>query len=96
MNSTGDDGFDAADLDPDAVLWVRGVNYLAGWRDASQALTELSHALTAAGIDTTGAQLRAGTSADGFGVVRLELTTSTAREIAPLARVAATRWSSAG
>lgn len=29
MNSTGDDGFDAADLDPDAVLWVRGVNYLA-------------------------------------------------------------------
>lgn len=95
MNSTGDDGY-ADDLDPDAVLWVRGVNYLAGWRDASQALTELTDALTAAGIDTTGAQLRASTSADGSGTLRLELRSSTAREIAMLARVAAARWRRTG
>ncbi|GGK13040.1 hypothetical protein GCM10011583_51250 [Streptomyces camponoticapitis] len=96
MNSTGDDGFDADDLDPDAVLWVRGVNYVAGWRDATQALTELTDALTMAGIDTTGAQLRANASADGSGMLRLELTPETAREIAMLARVTATKLRNAG
>lgn len=96
MKSTGDDGFDADDLDPDALLWVRGVNYVAGWRDASQALTELTDALTAAGIDTTGAQLRASTSADGSGLVRVELEPGTAREIAMLARVTTARWRGAG
>ncbi|MFE3248451.1 hypothetical protein [Streptomyces sp. NPDC059209] len=96
MNSTGDDEFDADDLDPDAVLWVRGVNYLAGWRDASQALTELTDALTAAGINTSDAQLRANASADGSGVLRVELAPETAREIAMLARVAAARWRRTG
>ncbi|MFC8826761.1 hypothetical protein ACFT9I_15615 [Streptomyces sp. NPDC057137] len=88
MNSTG---VDADDLDPDAVLWVRGVNYLAGWRDASQALAELTDVLPSAGIDTTGAQLRASTGADGSGQVRLELTPSATREIALPARVATAR-----
>ncbi len=30
MCDTGGDGFGADGLDPDAVLWVRGVDYVTG------------------------------------------------------------------
>ncbi|WP_406211002.1 hypothetical protein [Streptomyces decoyicus] len=92
MDGIGDDGFDGEGLDPDAVLWVRGVDYLAGWRDATRAATELGDALAAAGVDTTGTKLRAAVAADGSGVVRLELSSAAACEVAIRARVATARW----
>lgn len=30
-------GFEDEAFDPDAVVWVRGVDYVAGWRDATEA-----------------------------------------------------------
>ncbi|MEW1719361.1 hypothetical protein [Streptomyces sp. NPDC093109] len=51
MDGIGDGTFDGEDLNLDALLWTRGVDYLTGWRDATQAATELSDALTAAGIN---------------------------------------------
>ncbi|WP_329150779.1 hypothetical protein OG275_13825 [Streptomyces niveus] len=89
-------GFEGEEFDPEAVLWVRGVDYVTGWRDAGQAAAELVDALTAVGVDTAGARLRAGAAADGSGVVRLELSAATAREVAMLARVAAARLRKAG
>ncbi|QRX92259.1 hypothetical protein [Streptomyces noursei] len=89
MCDIGGDGFDADGLDPDALLWVRGVDYLTGWRDATRAAAELGDALAEAGVDVAAAKLRAVSAADGSGVVRLELSPATAREVAKLARVAA-------
>ncbi|MEU8684223.1 hypothetical protein [Streptomyces sp. NPDC048611] len=92
MDGIGDDGFDGEDLDPDAVLWVRGVDYLAGWRDATQAAAELGDALVEAGVDTAGIKLRATAALDGSGVVRLELSAAAAREVAVRARATTARW----
>lgn len=89
MDNWGDAEFEGAQFDPDAVLWVRGVDYVTGWREASQAAGELGDALTAVGVDVPGAKLRVSTTTDGSGVVRLELPSATAREVARLARVAA-------
>ncbi|SHK76827.1 hypothetical protein [Streptomyces yunnanensis] len=89
MCDIGGDGFDADGLDPDALLWVRGVDYLTGWRDATRAAAELGDALAEAGVDVAAAKLRAVSAADGSGVVRLELSPATARKVAKLARVAA-------
>ncbi|MEV0777935.1 hypothetical protein ACIBLA_27030 [Streptomyces sp. NPDC050433] len=70
MNNNRDDGFDGHDLDPETVLWVPGEELRGGWlARRSQAPTELSNALTAAAIDTTGAHLRASASTDGSGVL---------------------------
>lgn len=88
MDGIRDDGFDGKDLDPDAVLWVRGVDYLAGWRDATRAAAELGDALEAASLGTTEAKLHAAAVLDGSGVVRLELSAAAAREVAMRARVA--------
>ncbi|MFE7661193.1 hypothetical protein [Streptomyces celluloflavus] len=96
MDNSGDPGFGDEQFDPEAVLWVRGVDYLTGWRGAMQAAAELGAALTAVGVDIEGATFRAGTTADGSGVVRVELSTATAREVAMLARVAAAQWRNAG
>ncbi|MFI6059637.1 hypothetical protein [Streptomyces sp. NPDC051286] len=91
MDGTGDGEFDARDLDPDTTLWVRSVDYLAGWRDAIQAVEDLGDALTAVGIDPTEIKLRAAVAADGSGLVRLELSAAVAHEVAMLARVTAAR-----
>lgn len=84
-------GFEGEEFDPEAVLWVRGVDYVTGWRAAGQAAAELGEALTAVGVDTAGAKLRAAAASDGSGVVRLELSAAAAREVAMLARVTAAR-----
>ncbi|MFK0289142.1 hypothetical protein ACIQU6_01475 [Streptomyces sp. NPDC090442] len=96
MCDIGGDGFEAEGLDPDALLWVRGVDYLTGWREAARVAAELGDALTAVGVDLEGAKLQAVSAADGSGVVRLDLPTATAREVAVLTRVAATKWRKAG
>ncbi|MEU6080113.1 hypothetical protein [Streptomyces sp. NPDC047108] len=73
-------------MDPDAVLWVRGVDYLAGWREAKDAAVELADALSVVGIEASGAQARADAAPDGSGVVHLRLSASTVRDVAALVR----------
>ncbi|MFC5718989.1 hypothetical protein ACFP1Z_02180 [Streptomyces gamaensis] len=75
---------DAGESDPDAVVWVRGVDYAAGWRAAKDAAAELEKALTAAGVDAAGASMSAATRADGSGVVRLVWPVETVRTVARL------------
>ncbi|MEU2854055.1 hypothetical protein [Streptomyces syringium] len=65
------------------------MDYVAGWREATGVLTELAEALAAAGLKGPGVRLRAGAEDDGAGVVRLELTLSTARRMTRLAEAAA-------
>ncbi|MFB7631719.1 hypothetical protein ACFC0M_12320 [Streptomyces sp. NPDC056149] len=96
MCDFGGDDFEVEGLDPDALLWVRGVDYLAGWREAARVAAELGDVLAAVGVDLEGAKLQASTTADGSGVVRLELPAATAREIAKLARAAAAQRRKAG
>ncbi|MEU5301341.1 hypothetical protein ACH4YO_06105 [Streptomyces noursei] len=87
---------DNGKFDAEEALWVRGVDYVTGWREAARAGAELGDALTAAGAEMAGAKLRAVSAADGSGVVRLEVSTATAREVAMLARVAAAKWRKGG
>ncbi|MGP3924517.1 hypothetical protein [Streptomyces sp. 8N616] len=78
--------FESEELDPGAVLWVRGVDYVAGWREAKDAAAELVDVLRVAGIEATGAQARAEVAADGSGVVQLRLSAATVRDVAALVR----------
>lgn len=86
-NGVGGSG--AEELAPDAVgAWVRGVDYVAGWREAARVAAELAKALAAAGLVGPGVRLRAGAEDDGSGVVRLELTASAGRCLAGLVEAA--------
>ncbi|WP_382465527.1 hypothetical protein ACFIN9_19360 [Streptomyces noursei] len=96
MDRSGDAEFEGAQFDPGAMLWVRGVDYMTGWREATQVAEELGDALTAAGVDVAGAKIQAVSASDGSGVLRLELPTAAAREVAMLARAAASKWRKAG
>jgi hypothetical protein len=87
---------DADDFDPDTLLWSPGVDYVAGWRDATNAAAELRAALETVGIDTTTLKTRTDTTPDGTGLLHLTLPASTARQLTVLARVAATRLRQAG
>ncbi|MER6613589.1 hypothetical protein [Streptomyces xantholiticus] len=51
MYDPEDAGFESEPFDPDDVVWVRGVDYVAGWRDATDAGGQLAEALTNAGFD---------------------------------------------
>ncbi|WP_414168963.1 hypothetical protein ACMATS_23615 [Streptoverticillium reticulum] len=75
-----------SEFDPDAVLWVRGVDYVGGWRDAKDATAELSAALVRAGVDIDGASVVAQTRADGSGVARLVWPAELVRAVAELVR----------
>ncbi|MEV4924610.1 hypothetical protein [Streptomyces roseoverticillatus] len=79
-------GFDIEAFDPDDVLWVRGVDYVAGWREATDAAAELTQALTAVGVPLDGAKATARSAADGSGVVRLVWSVETVRAVAELVR----------
>ncbi|WP_329019153.1 hypothetical protein [Streptomyces sp. NBC_00690] len=82
-----DPGFDGnGGLDPDGWVWVRGVDYLAGWRSANDAASELTAAMTGAGIDTSEMTATADTAPDGSGVLRLSLSAGTAFELAQVVR----------
>ncbi|NUL03685.1 hypothetical protein HRW07_10645 [Streptomyces lunaelactis] len=82
-------GFESEPFDPDDVMWVRGADYVAGWRDATDAGRELADALASAGFDTAGLELQARTSADGAGRVRLVLSAAAAHDMAALVRAVA-------
>ncbi|UQI42987.1 hypothetical protein M1P56_00585 [Streptomyces sp. HU2014] len=80
-----DEAFEVEEFDPDAVTWVRGVDYVTGWREAKDAAEQLGEALAGAGVH---GRLRAVSAPDGSGVVRLELSVRAAREVAALVDVA--------
>ncbi|MCC2275755.1 hypothetical protein LKL35_10035 [Streptomyces sp. ET3-23] len=80
---------EGSEFDPDAGVWVRGVDYVGGWRDAKDAAAELSEALGGAGVDVQDATVVAQTRADGLGVVRLVWSAATVRAVARLVRDAA-------
>ncbi|MCX4818981.1 hypothetical protein OG883_03485 [Streptomyces sp. NBC_01142] len=81
-----DPDFDGEALEPDGWIWVRGVDYVAGWRSATDAAAELTIAMAEAGIDTSGVAAKAGTGPDGSGVLRLSLPVDTALALAKVAR----------
>ncbi|MCX4512903.1 hypothetical protein OHA27_21855 [Streptomyces sp. NBC_01619] len=89
MHDREDAGSENEPFDPDDVLWVRGVDYLAGWRDATDAGSALMVALAAAGVDTTGLTWQASTAADGAGSLRVALPAAAARDVAALVRAVA-------
>jgi uncharacterized membrane protein len=54
-----------------AGLWVRGVDYMAGWRVAREAADQLNFALLLAEFEPSELRAVAVTNDDGRGVVRL-------------------------
>ncbi|WP_460067942.1 hypothetical protein [Streptomyces sp. YKOK-I1] len=52
-------------------LWVRGVDYMAGWRVAREAAEQLNFALLLAEFEPSELRAVAATNDDGRGVVRL-------------------------
>ncbi|MFF8900053.1 hypothetical protein ACF082_21570 [Streptomyces lydicus] len=91
-----DPNFDDEAPEPDGWMWVRGVDYVAGWRSAVNAATELKGAMDEAGIDTAQVMSMASTTADGSGVLRLSLPVQAALALANAARAEALRWRKAG
>ncbi|WP_326650487.1 hypothetical protein [Streptomyces sp. NBC_01750] len=89
MHDPEDAGFESESFDPDDVVWVRGVDYVAGWRDATDAGRELAAALAAAGFDTTGLEWRARVIGGGTGAVRLVMSAAAAHDVAALVRAVA-------
>jgi hypothetical protein len=63
------DGLDVPGAD--SGLWVSGVDYIAGWREAREAADRLNRALLGAGFELSAVRAVASTNEDGRGVVRL-------------------------
>ncbi|MEU9013437.1 hypothetical protein AB0D12_27485 [Streptomyces sp. NPDC048479] len=89
MHDPEDASYESEPFDPDDVVWVRGVDYVAGWRDAADAGAELADVLESAGFDTAGLNWQARTNADGTGMVRLVLSAAAAHDVAALVRAVA-------
>lgn len=77
------------EFDLDEVLWLPGIDYVAGWREAQDACDALLTALSAAWPDAAEVKGTALSAADGTGMVRLRLSPSTARALASLINFAA-------
>ncbi|MEU7135233.1 hypothetical protein [Streptomyces sp. NPDC046261] len=88
MSAPDEEAFEmtGSEFDPEAVVWVRGVDYLGGWREAQDAAAELSEALAAVGVNTSGLVATAQTRVDGSGVVRLVWPVETVRAVVALVR----------
>lgn len=88
MFGPGDEAFETAgtEFDPDAVIWVPGVDYVRGWREAREAAAELTDVLGNAAVDLQGATATAQTRTDGSGVVRLVWPVETVQAVAKLVR----------
>ncbi|MEU2794130.1 hypothetical protein [Streptomyces sp. NPDC007100] len=84
MDAFGGEGLADHGFDPDETVWVRGVDYVAGWREARDAGAALVEALAAAGIDVTNLKAQAHARPDGSGEVTLKLPTATARRTTEL------------
>ncbi|MER6437712.1 hypothetical protein ABT275_15300 [Streptomyces sp. NPDC001185] len=55
----------------DCGLWVSGVDYVAGWRDAREAADRLNRVFRVSGFELDQVRAVASTNADGGGVVRI-------------------------
>ncbi|MFD4955258.1 hypothetical protein [Streptomyces sp. NPDC058451] len=64
------DGLDDV-MDVDHGLWVPGVDYMAGWREAREVADRLNRALLGAGFELSDVRAVASTGEDGRGLVRL-------------------------
>ncbi|MFB7114535.1 hypothetical protein [Streptomyces sp. NPDC056291] len=64
------DGLDDA-MGVDRGLWVPGVDYVAGWREAREVADRLNRALLGAGFELSTVRAVASTGEDGRGLVRL-------------------------
>jgi hypothetical protein len=84
MHDPEETSFTQGQIDPDAVLWVRGVDYLAGWRQAQDAAADLTEALEIAGLPHAATTVRADTTADGSALVRLACTPMEVRTLVRL------------
>ncbi len=63
------DGLDVVGFD--SGLWVSGVDYIAGWREAREAADRLNRALLGVGFELSTVRAVASTDEDGRGLVRL-------------------------
>ncbi|MFD0111961.1 hypothetical protein ACFVZL_10160 [Streptomyces sp. NPDC058320] len=63
------DGLDV--VGADSGLWVPGVDYVAGWREARESADRLNRALLAAGFELSTMRAVASTDEGGRGVVRV-------------------------
>ena len=86
MHNPEKTGFTSDGLDLDAALWVRGINYLLGRREATNAARALTNVPEAAGVKAADMQLRADTGPDGSGIVSLKCSPEVARRIARLVK----------
>ncbi|MET8131456.1 hypothetical protein ABZV24_05705 [Streptomyces sp. NPDC005251] len=73
MTGSGEDWLsDGLDIEgADCGLWVPGVDYVAGWRDAREAADRLNRALLGAGFELSQVRAVASTDEGGHGVVRV-------------------------
>ncbi|MFG1668464.1 hypothetical protein [Streptomyces sp. Y7] len=55
----------------DSGLWVSGVDYIAGWREAREAADRLNRALLSMGLELSAVRAVPSTNENGRGVVRL-------------------------
>lgn len=94
MNAFGGEELADHGFDPDETVWVRGVDYVAGWREARDAGAALVEALAAAGVDVASLRVQAHTRPDGAGEVTLRLPTIAARQTMEVLR-AVLRWGQA-
>ena len=63
------DGLDVTNAD--FGLWVRGVDYMAGWREARDAADQLNLVFLAVGFEPSELRAVAATTDDGRGLVRV-------------------------
>jgi hypothetical protein len=68
------------------ALWVPGVDYIGGWREAADVAAELVSALATAYPDEEEVTAVAQSAPDGSGIVHLRLPPATTRALAELIR----------
>ncbi|MFC3582720.1 hypothetical protein ACFOSC_02475 [Streptantibioticus rubrisoli] len=71
------------------MLWAPGVDYVAGWRSATEAAAALRKALGSLGLAVDGVKAQAHAAADGSGVVRLRLPVAVALQLTEAIRAMA-------
>ncbi|KAA6222644.1 hypothetical protein CP973_12515 [Streptomyces albofaciens JCM 4342] len=67
MDAFGGEGLAAHGFDPDETVWVRGVDYVTGWRQAREVGAAPMEALAEAKIDVMSLKALAGCVAAGQG-----------------------------
>ncbi|MBB5109051.1 hypothetical protein [Streptomyces spectabilis] len=71
-------------VDGDFGMWVPGVDYLAGWREAREVADRLNRAFLGAGFELSEVRCVASTDEGGRGLVRLAGSPSAVARLAGL------------